>query len=401
MLKRLKYLAIFALMIISVRALSVGETSEPSEMLFSSPLHLRTLLAGNFGETRPGHLHSGIDIKTNGKEGKAVFAIGDGYISKVVEDDPLIGNALFVHHPEGHTSIYCHLQRFIGIAKGREEKQGGGQVSSGWRGEKIPVAKGQLIAVSGNTGVSEGPHLHLELRDARTNDCLDPLDYVELDYTDKQPPVLHAIKVYPQDTLSHFNGHTSPHIFTPRVPPHPHTPSPPKEDWGNFAAWGKLAFSINAHDYMEGSYNKLGVRDIKCYIDDQLFFEHNIVRFSTADHVLADLTCDQEERRSSNAIFIYTWFPPTHPTSPQPHTKKEIINIDHEKDYHLLYVLTDQQGNESRYTLTIKGQKEYKEAEEKENREKAEKQRHEPKKKTYNRKTYKRKHHHKRKNGKA
>ncbi len=382
MLKRLRYLAIIVLTIVSVKALP--------EPLFSSPLHFRALLAGNFGETRTKHFHSGIDIKTKGKEGKGIFAVGDGYISKVVENDPNIGNALFIQHPEGYVSIYCHLQRFIGNLHENMKKK--------------PVAKGQLIAVSGNTGASEGPHLHLELRDARTDECLDPLDYIVLDYLDKQPPVLHFIKVYPQDTLSHFDGHTSPHIFSSvnEENTRQKAVTSTKEDWGTHMAWGKLAFSINAYDYMEGSNNKLGLHSIKCYVDNQLVFSRNMERFSITDHTLADLTCDQEELLSNNKIFIYTWFPSTLPLQHNSlytiNRERGIINIDHEKDYHLLYVLTDQQGNESHYTFTIKGQKEYKETKQQENEEKVEKRHHEPIKKIHKRKPYKRKHKHKRKN---
>ena len=312
------------------------------DFLFSSPLHFRTFLAGNFGETRPRHFHGGIDIKTQGKEGKAVFAIGDGYITSVITNHPTVGNAIVVKHPQGYLSMYCHLQRFAPHIRPR-----------------IPVAQGQIIAISGSTGVSQGPHLHLELHDSKTGQLLDPLDYTALDITDNTPPELHEIKVYPQDTLSHICGSREPKtIPAPPSPTHSSSLRVVREirDPSSLIqyAWGHLAFAINANDYMEGSANRLGIRLIQFYVDRQLVYQRTMQAFMPTDHPLAEQTSETNDGK----CYIYTWLPKDIRSSLfATDAARGIVNIDSERDYNLVYLLTDQQGNQSHYAFTVRGKK--------------------------------------------
>jgi hypothetical protein len=80
---------------------------------FRNPLGIPILLAGNFGECRPNHFHSGIDIKTMGRENFPVFAAADGYISRIKMEKGGFGHALYVTHPNGFTTLYAHLNDFI------------------------------------------------------------------------------------------------------------------------------------------------------------------------------------------------------------------------------------------------------------------------------------------------
>ena len=50
---------------------------------YGSPLDIPIYLSATFGELRPNHLHAGLDIKTQGVEGKKVYAVADGYISRI------------------------------------------------------------------------------------------------------------------------------------------------------------------------------------------------------------------------------------------------------------------------------------------------------------------------------
>ena len=134
---------------------------------YISPVHFDVLLAGNFGEPRPNHFHGGLDIKTQREEGKAIYAIGDGFVSRVTVNVGGMGNALYVRHPEGYTSVYAHLQRFAPaieavVRKWQYENQST-DVDMELDATDCPVAQGQLIALSGDTGASMGPHLHLEI----------------------------------------------------------------------------------------------------------------------------------------------------------------------------------------------------------------------------------------------
>ena len=136
-----------------------------AKVIFGSPVNYPIALAGNFGEPRPNHFHGGVDVKTDGVEGKPIFSIGDGYVSHVSVGYDGFGNAVYVHHPEGYTSVYCHLKTFMPTIKAMVRKwQYTNKQSTGdiwFKPTDLPVAKGQLIAISGNSGASEAPHLHL------------------------------------------------------------------------------------------------------------------------------------------------------------------------------------------------------------------------------------------------
>ena len=135
---------------------------------YRSPVDYDIVLAGNFGEPRPWHFHGGLDIKTNNQEGKQIFSIADGYVSRLTVNKYGFGNAIYVSHPDGLTSVYCHLKRFADTYERLFERHG-------WRDTldfrfpegKLPVRAGDMIAISGNTGHSTGPHLHLELHDGK------------------------------------------------------------------------------------------------------------------------------------------------------------------------------------------------------------------------------------------
>ena len=166
-------------------------------------------LAGNFGEPRPHHFHGGIDVKTDGVEGKAIYSIGDGYVSRVTMGKYGFGNAVYVTHPEGYTSVYCHLKSFSPRIKAamrrwqyaHETSEGDAQLSP----LDCPVSQGQLIALSGNTGHSTGPHLHLEIHNTETWNMLDPCDFIGDFINDTVPPRAHGVMACPQTGEGVFN----------------------------------------------------------------------------------------------------------------------------------------------------------------------------------------------------
>src|SRR5438128_4590507 len=80
---------------------------------FRNPLSIPILLAGNFGECRPGHFHSGIDIKTLGHENEPVYAAADGYVSRIKMEPGGFGHGIYITHPNGYTTLYAHLNNFV------------------------------------------------------------------------------------------------------------------------------------------------------------------------------------------------------------------------------------------------------------------------------------------------
>ena len=323
-----------------------------TNVAFSSPVNYEIALAGNFGEPRPNHFHGGIDIKTGGVEGKPIFSIGDGYISHVSVGIGGFGNAVYVHHPEGYTSVYCHLKKFVPqIAAMVRKWQYAHHSYVGdmhFAPTDLPVAKGQLIAVSGNSGSSQAPHLHLEIHNTRTWEMLDPLDFIGVAVKDKLPPMAHGFMVYPQPGEGMFCGGSSKQSF----------PFTSHDLTRKFTAWGKVGFGIWANDYMEITYNRYGVRKTELFVDDHLVFSSDISRVPVDDNRMVNAWGDYEHFLRYNVWYMRSFIYPgvTLPCM-SADSNRGLIDFDQERDYHITYSLTDFKGNNSRYTFTVTGKR--------------------------------------------
>ena len=194
-----------------------GDDAEPvsnHSVDYQSPVDYDIVLAGNFGEPRPWHFHGGIDVKTDNQEGKQIFSIADGYVSRITVNKYGFGNAIYVNHPDGLTSVYCHLKRFADKYEQLFER-------TGWRdtldfryaADQLPVKGGDLIALSGNTGHSTGPHLHLELHDTNTWVMIDPMEKLAQFIADTVAPQAHSFMAVPVVGEGLFNGGATKQTF--------------------------------------------------------------------------------------------------------------------------------------------------------------------------------------------
>ena len=144
-----------------------ARAQDADSVIYRSPVDFPMLLSANFGELRPNHFHGGLDIKTQGVTGKVVRAVADGYISRVAVFHGGYGQAVYVTHPDGHTSVYGHVEAFAPSLQERvreyQYKYETFTCDLSFEPEEFPVKAGDMIALSGNEGSSAGPHLHLEL----------------------------------------------------------------------------------------------------------------------------------------------------------------------------------------------------------------------------------------------
>ena len=198
---------IFSFLLLLIIYTSLGQETYPTEA-FRAPLDIPIILAGTFGELRSNHFHSGIDIKTQQREGLPVYGIGDGTVTRIKVALWGYGKVLYVAHPNGYTSVYGHLQKFSPkieayIKKIQYQKKSYEVEVFPDYGE-LKVDKGELIAYSGNTGGSSGPHVHFEIRSSVSEKPTNPLLY-GIDVADATNPILEKLFLYPLSKNARIN----------------------------------------------------------------------------------------------------------------------------------------------------------------------------------------------------
>ncbi|MCH3995674.1 MAG: M23 family metallopeptidase [Prevotella sp.] len=319
---------------------------------YGSPVHYPIELAGNFAEPRPNHFHGGCDVKTGQVTGKAIHSIGDGYVSHVSIGVGGYGNAVYVQHPEGYTSVYGHLKAFsLRVQAVLRKHQYAEQRTTGvfdFRPDEVPVAEGDFIAWSGNTGASEGPHLHLEVHSTKDGNMHDPLAFIGRYVTDHVPPLGHGFMACPMPGKGSFDGGSGDQVFG--LTSH-HLSN-------RFTAWGKVGFAIWANDNMEATYNNYGVRLTQLFVDGKLVFQSDANNIPINGNLQVNYWGDYQHYIRSNVWYMRSFLLPGI-TLPVFKVGKDrgVIDFNQQRPYHIEYVLSDFAGNASHYDFIVEGRK--------------------------------------------
>lgn len=255
----------------------IAQTAYPKDY-FQSPLDIPMQLSGNFGELRPNHFHAGFDFKTLQKEGLGIRAAADGYVSRIKISPYGNGKAIYINHPNGFTTVYCHLQTASGeienYIKKTHYKEQSFEIEMFPKPNELVVKKGEIIALSGNTGSSEGPHLHFEFRDTKTEKIINPMLFgFDKNLKDTKKPVVSALYVYPLDGTT-ANQSKRPLLLNVSL----------QKDGTYLAnkvlANGKIGFGITADDYDNVSFNKNGVYKVQSYLNGKAAFGYQFDTYS-------------------------------------------------------------------------------------------------------------------------
>ena len=324
---------------------------------YRSPVDYDIILAGNFGEPRPFHFHGGIDVKTDNQEGKRIYSIADGYVSRLTVNMYGFGNAIYVSHPDGNTSVYCHLKRFDDKYEALLQRTGRDTLSMVFPPTQFPVKAGDFIAISGNTGHSTGPHLHLELHDTKTWVLRDPLMKLAGIIVDTVAPQAHSFMAYPMDGEGVFNGGFTKQTFgfgAPDIKVQSSTFKVQRE----FTAWGRVGFALWADDYSEKTYNHYGIRYTQLLVDGKEVFHSDVDSIPISCQPEVNLWGDYDHWRRTRVWYMKSFREPGM-RLPILHTNFEqgVVCFSEERPYQLTYVLRDYRGNESRYHFTVRGQR--------------------------------------------
>lgn len=236
-----------------------------SKGYFRSPVNIPISLAGNFGELRPNHYHMGMDVKTQQKENLPVYAAAEGYISRIKIEPAGFGRAIYIDHPNGLTTVYCHLNDFTpkleAYLKQQQYQQESWKVFLELPPDLFPVKKGDFIAYSGNTGGSQGPHLHFEIRTTNDDVCLNP-QLFGFNIPDNTKPNILRLAVYDRNKSVYEQA--------PRL-------IPVKRSGASFittpgtisVSSDKISFAITAYDTHTGSSNLNGIYEAVMYDNDE------------------------------------------------------------------------------------------------------------------------------------
>ena len=324
---------------------------------YTNPVNIPSALSGNFGELRNNHFHSGIDYKTQQVINKPIIAIADGYVSRINVSPGGYGLALYIDHPEtGHTSVYGHLNSFSkSIADYVKEQQYERESYSVtlYPGQGIlPVKKGEQIALSGNTGSSGGPHLHFEIRDTKSQDPLDPLQFLGRNVSDTQRPDIRGVAFYPVEGKGMVNGSSNPL----RLNVSKNKSGVPLALSQPINAWGRIGIAVKAYDRMNGQTNIYGVKHVRLFVDEKQVFSSSIERFPFSKTRMLNSFIDFEDWRRRRSFFMKSFVEPGNTLKLYNTTNAGYIDINEERNYRMRYELEDHNGNTLTYSFVVRGQ---------------------------------------------
>ena len=317
---------------------------------FALPFDFPVLFSGNFAELRSNHFHGGVDFKTQGVTGKPIHAPANGYVSRVTVSPGGYGNALYVTHYNGYTTVYGHLDKFMPeierLVRRRQYRDEVFAVDISFAQDEHPVQRGDIIALSGNTGYSFGPHLHFEIRETESNELVNPLLFYKKYVRDSKPPKATAVTLYPRPGVGAVNGKAVKAVR--RIA------GSTVND--TLSVWGEVGFAVKALDYMDDTSNNFGIYRTELFVDDSLLFSCTMDRVAFSENRLINAWVDYE------AYYLHgEWYMRSHLLDNNPlrllsvNDNRGWLRVDEERLYKVKYRLWDMHGNASTYTFVVKG----------------------------------------------
>ena len=316
-------------------------------------------LAGSMGELRPNHFHGGLDIKTGGGVNQPVYAAADGYISRLKQSSFGYGNVLYITHPNGLTTVYGHLNEFKGsvaaeLLRRQYEKQSY-ELEAFFEKDRFPVKRGEVVALSGNTGGSAGPHLHWEVRDAQDRQY-NPLQWGGFsEIQDHVAPTLQAFALEPLGIEARVKNVFAKAVFVPKIQPGPGVAT----IWPDtISCFGTVGLLVQGFDRFDNSWNRNGIQRVTMMVNGQPFYQHaidavpfpmgtrqagNFVDFlyqQTQGRTLQKLWVDE-----GNDLLMYTTGP-----------SKGRLNVEAGKLYTVDITLADSYNNQTPVHLVLRGE---------------------------------------------
>jgi len=330
-----------------VSAANISAQSYDSLPSFGAPLDIPLYLSGNFAELRRNHFHTGIDIKTQGVEGQNVLAAEDGVVSRIGVSPWGYGLALYIDHPNGYTTVYGHLQSYSKKIEAAIRKQQYAEKAFAvdfTPREPIAVKRGEIVALSGNSGGSGGPHLHFEIRKTETEHPQNPLLF-GFDIKDDIAPRIRGVRFHPlSDSTLINNKHVAQSFVVTGNAGKYHLKSGQEIN-----VYGAFGLSLHTLDFLNGQSNRCGIYTLALKVDNELICasRFNELDFSTVRHI--NSYKDYEVYKNNHWHYHKSFVEPGNKLeiydSPPPNNG--VINKTKPGKHHVNYITTDAYGNES------------------------------------------------------
>ncbi|HUR30972.1 MAG TPA: M23 family metallopeptidase [Saprospiraceae bacterium] len=317
---------------------------------FVSPVNRQMKLSGTFGELRTNHFHGGLDVKSLYQvSGDSVYAAGAGYISKITIEEFGYGNSIAIEHPNGYTTLYAHLDKFVpeieSYVKEQQYMLKSFEVEL-FPGHRFPVRQSQQIAFMGNTGMSFGPHLHFEVRHTYDQTQVNPLLF-GFDVPDKTNPVIQNFVVYEFDALGQL---LNTDVYKPKYKSAGEYYLPQQLQ----VSAASVGFGIRSYDTQDGATNPNGIYSIQCKADDEPAFAFALDEIPKEQTRYLNAHIDYKMKVNEN-IFTHRCYALEGNKLPIYYTgsNKGKFEINREQPRHFTVTIADFSGNLSTLTFDV------------------------------------------------
>lgn len=350
-----RYFWLLSLLFITLSFSNVNNDKYPKSY-FRFPVDHTPFITGTFGELRPNHFHSGIDIKSkHGKIGDPLYASADGTVSRIKVQASGYGKALYLDHPNGYTTVYAHLDKFNPeIEQYIKEQQLSRQsffVDLNPELGRFNYTKGQVVGKMGNTGRSSGPHIHFEIRNTATEEPINPLLF-GLNIKDNIAPKLHQIKVYPLN-----DRHEPVKPFVKNIGKSKSGGHYIGGDTLTIDAW-RMSVGIKAYDHMNGLSNWNGVYAIETYVDDEMVHKTEFEKFHFDNTRYINSHIDYREKVLNKAWFNRCYRMPGNKIPMYPVLNNDgVFPLSSSKTQKVKIIVYDANDNSSSVTFWVKRKK--------------------------------------------
>lgn len=320
---------------------------------YPNPVKIPISLSATFAELRSNAFHAGVDIRTQGVEGKEVFAVADGYVSRIGVSPYGYGKVLYITHNDGFTSVYAHMSKFnkmiTDFVKDKQYKDESFAQNIMLKENEFPIKRGDFLGFTGNSGSSGGPHLHYEIRYTKTQEPVNPL-YFGLKIKDTKKPVIKGLAIYPLENSIVNNNDTTIYLNVN------HKEGVYSLDNSIFTVSGDIAFGINVYDQADGANNKNGPYSIELFADNELIFNIISDKYSYNETRYINSLIDYSRYIKNKERFVRTEIDKYNNLGLY-ETRKGVVSVNQGDTINMKYVVKDYNGNKSVLSFTLIGVK--------------------------------------------